>query len=105
MSLQKKLLEQQKENLELKINKLEQEVKTLDNKSHKEKKIVVTDSDYQMEEGYSDILDDLNDEESSSKNNENQNLKKINEKLQEKVNQLQMELNKQILNDNFVNNH
>ena len=72
---------------------------------HKEKKIVVTDSDYQMEEGYSDILDDLNDEEISSKNNENQNLKKINEKLQEKVNQLQMELNKQILNDNFVNNH
>ena len=103
-----KNLKEEKNNLEIKIKKIEEEKDEIKKKLKNgekslDKKIIVTNSDYQPEDEFSEIIYNLNDEQS---NNEDKNLIEINKKLQEKINQLQLELNNQILNqkDNKINN-
>ena len=110
MNFINKNLEQEKNNLEVKIKKLEQEKdeifkKIKNDEKIQDKKIIITNSDYQPEEELSEIIYNLNDDEQS--NYEDKNLIETNKKLQEKINQLQLELNKQILNnkDNKINNN
>ena len=110
MSFINKNLEQEKNNLEVKIKKLEQDKDEIfknikNNEKIQDKKIIITNSDYQPEEEFSEIIYNLNDDEQS--NYEDKNLIETNKKLQEKINQLQLELNKQILNnkDNKINNN
>ena len=62
------------------------------------KKIIITNSDEEPIEDFSDII-----EEQSSENEKEKNLVKENNKLQEKINILQSELNKKILNENDKN--
>ena len=88
INISKNNLEQEKENLLLKIKKLE-------DFSNGNKKIIITNSDEEIIEGFSDII-----EEQSSENEKEKKLVKENNKLQEKINVLQSELNKKILNDN-----
>ena len=100
MDFNNKSLEEERNNLKIKIQKLEEEIKDLNQKLRNgeklsDRKIVITNSDYQPEDEDSDILYNLNDDQSQ----EEKNLIEINKKLQEKINQLQMELNKQILNE------
>jgi len=90
IELSNKNLEQEKTNLTLKIKKLE------DFSSNK--KIIITNSDEEPIEDFSDII-----EEQSSENEKEKNLVKENNKLQEKINILQSELNKKILNENDKN--
>ena len=87
ITLSKNNLEQEKSNLLLKIKKLED--------FSGNKKIIITNSDEEPIENFSDII-----EEQSSENEKEKNLLKENNKLQEKINLLQSELNKKILNDN-----
>ena len=82
-------LEQEKSNLLLKIKKLE------DFNSNQNKKIIITNTDEENIENISDII-----EEQSSENEREKNLLEENNKLQEKINILQSELNKVILNEN-----
>ena len=100
MDFNNKSLEEEKNNLKIKINKLEEEKKEMSKRykneeKFSEKKIVITNSDYQPEDDYSDLIYNLNDDQSR----EDKNLIETNKKLQEKINQLQMELNKQLLNE------
>ena len=91
IELSKKNLEQEKTNLLLKIKKLE-------DFSNGNKKIIITNSDEEPIEDFSDII-----EEQSSENEKEKNLVQENNKLQEKINILQSELNKKILNENDKN--
>ena len=103
MNFNYKNLEQEKNNLIIKISKIEEDKKDLNIKLNNrekipERKIIITNSDdYQPEDEYSDIIYNLNNDQSLSNRNEDQNLVEINKKLQEKVNQLQLELNQQLL--------
>ena len=90
IELSKKNLEQEKTNLLLKIKKLED--------FSENKKIIITNSDEEPIEDFSDII-----EEQSSENEKEKNLVQENNKLQEKINILQSELNKKILNENDKN--
>ena len=90
VELSKKNLEQEKTNLLLKIKKLED--------FSENKKIIITNSDEEPIEDFSDII-----EEQSSENEKEKNLVQENNKLQEKINILQSELNKKILNENDKN--
>ena len=90
IELSKKNLEQEKTNLLLKIKKLED--------FSGNKKIILTNSDEDPIEDFSDII-----EEQSSENEKEKNLVKENNKLQEKINLLQLELNKKIMNENDRN--
>ena len=90
INLSKKNLEQEKSNLLLKIKKLED--------FSENKKIIITNSDEQPIENFSDII-----EEQSSENENEKNLVQENNKLQEKINILQSELNKKILIENDKN--
>ena len=90
MELSKKNLEQEKTNLLLKIKKLED--------FSTNKKIIITNSDEEPIEDFSDII-----EEQSSENEKEKKLIKENNKLQEKINLLQLELNKKLMNENDKN--
>ena len=98
-------MEQEINNLEIKIKKLEEEKKDLNKilingEKLSDKKIIITNSDdYQAEDDLSDLINNLNDDQSSNINTDNKKLVEINKNLQEKINQLQLELNNQILND------
>ena len=87
INLTKSNLEQEKSNLLLKIKKLEELTSN--------KKMIITNSDEESIENFSDIID-----EQSSENEREKNLMKENNKLQEKINKLQSELNNAILNEN-----
>ena len=108
MNFNYKNLEQEKNNLKIKISKIEEDKKDLNIKLNNrekipERKIIITNSDdYQPEDEYSDIIYNLNNDKSLSKRNEDQNLVEINKKLQEKVNQLQLELNQQLLSGKTI---
>ena len=87
INLTKSNLEQEKANLLLKIKKLED--------LSQNKKMIITNSEEESIENFSDIID-----EQSSENEREKNLMKENNKLQEKINKLQSELNNAILNEN-----
>ena len=110
ISFKNKSLEQEKNILEIKLKKIQEEKIELNEKlingdKSKEKKIIITDSDIcQQDEEMSEIY--LNDDQSmSNRNYEYNNLVENNKKLQETINQLQLELNNKILNDDINRNN
>ena len=88
INIAKNNLEQEKTNLIIKIKKMEE--------INQDKKIIITNTDEEPIENFSDIIE-------SSENEREKNLAEENNKLQEKINKLQSELNDKILNENDKN--